>query len=53
MVVAHDGEQALARYRESDPEIVLLDIACRAWTVMRLRGAYATPPAVSLCCWSR
>ena len=36
--VAMSGEDALAQVRTWPPDVVLMDLSCRAWTASRRRG---------------
>ena len=43
-VVASDGRNGLRNFFEERPDLVVLDIGCRGWTVGRYWSASATSP---------
>ena len=41
LIRATNGEEAVSKYLECNPDIILMDIACPWWTVIRQRMPFA------------
>ena len=40
---AYDGETAVGQYEEDNPDVLLIDVQCRLWTVLPRRERSSTP----------